>query len=202
MIELTAVYVCENHECRKEAFGKFIFTAEGKYFFELPDRWVTHNHRHYCPSCIEEMITRKLLKTDLPDPKLDPPVIAERAQRIKEVLKGRIALEREDSDDPDFAGSIGDTPAPYNHVAVKVYSNKDVDITWPYADGITSLTLQMNENFELSNPPPFLSPQLITWVNSGLQTLKAKDEEIPPTFETEKTDEPLEKAGENNVKSH
>jgi hypothetical protein len=160
----------------------------------MPDGWSQHEGKVFGPGCTEERALKKVLRAELPSPENDPPIIQEEAEARKEIMRevvredlGReshlaeklerlkaLSLLQDSGAEPDFQGTLDRSAKDTTEVWVK---GDFVEICWPNRSGM-SLTLR-HENFELVDPPPFLSPELLTWVQNGLRTMKTEERSEP-----------------------
>ena len=78
---------------------------------------------------------------------------------------------------PDFSGRVGGGNDDHIELRLKLGM---VEITWPEArDSISSLTIKVDDDWKLVKPPPFLSHELVRWVEGCLMTCAPRDPALP-----------------------
>lgn len=175
--------------------------ADGQLRVLMPHGWTQDGDMLICPTCTEQRALQKAIMAEVPDPANDPePLKADRERRLsamKEVVKADLEdreaefpelrefvrkLVLKEGDIPDFLGHIGNVRnEPSARVEVRVRGNY-VEISWP-GDQSMSLTL-LHENLEIKDPPKFMDPQVLAWVQNCLRTMTLEevsneDEPVP-----------------------
>lgn len=180
---------CE-HQCTALTIAKL---EDGLIRVAIPPGWTQDGDTLLGPNCTEERALYKAMQADLPDPADDPEPLREtreaRLDTMKEVVKAdleereaefpelrdfvrRIVLK--DGDVPDFLGHVGP-----GKVEVRVRGDY-VEISFGQnlgswlkngSDGQgMSLTLR-HRDLEIENPPAFMDPQVLEWVQGCLRTM-------------------------------
>ena len=193
--------LCDEDEnvCECTAAATSAILRNGEINVVLPASWSKDGDRLVGPSCTERRALQRAMLATVPDPSNDPaPLKATRAQRLetmKETLRADLE-EREaefpelrefmrqlvlaDGDVPDFLGHIGDAK-----VKTEVRVRGDyVEISFSHAlapllEGENpaqhmTLTLQ-HKDLELINPPAFVDPAVLTWVQNCLKTMTVEE---------------------------
>lgn len=179
--------------------------VDGQLRVLRPSGWMEEGTTLLCPRCAEERALEKVDEAEVPDPANDPEPLkktrAERLTQMKEVVRADLE-EREaefpelrefireivmkDGDVPDFLGHIGNANV---KTEVRVRGSY-VEISFgagfgPWLKGESgpgmSLTLK-HEDLKLVDPPAFVDPAIVEWVQNCLRTMtpdELSDEDEP-----------------------
>jgi hypothetical protein len=158
----------------------------GEIRVTMPPQWTQDGDQMIGPQCTEERALQKAMEADLPDPAEDPPALKETREQRLETMKETVRADLEereaefpelrefmrtltvsDGDMPDFMGHVGKDKAGAR-VEVRVRGDY-VEILWP-GEQTMNLTLK-HEELVLVDPPPFIDPDVLTWVQSCLKTM-------------------------------
>lgn len=179
--------------------------VDGQLRVLRPSGWSEEGDSLLCPVCTEQRALERVDEAEIPDPANDPEPLKrtrkERLETMKEVVRADLE-EREaefpelrefvrqfvmnDGDVPDFLGHIGganvktEVRVRGGYVEISFGTGYGHSMTGSSGPGM-SLILK-HEDLKLVDPPAFVDPTIIEWVQSCLKTMtpdELSDEDEP-----------------------
>lgn len=166
----------EPFSCAREA-NTVAEIFNGVIAIELPSGWSRgENGKVLCEECTGYVFEQKLREMPLPDPKDDPPVVAQHREAVRkiehelaegvppeETAIGKIAFS---GSDPDFVM----TPSEGERIEVRLLSSGDRVEILDRRSGV-AVELRHDANYNLLDSPPLFDFQLLGWIQSCLKTV-------------------------------